>query len=200
MSLQQYDQTVDSTASTPVQAKRVWLRADADFLTEQTRFSYSTDGSTWKPFGRPFTTAFQLKTFQGVRFALFHYNTGGVAGGVADFDFMHVDEPHPRGLMQAIPVGRTITINSCRTRNTFAVDGLRSFHRRRSQDSGASRCGGRRGSSRSRRSPTARATVSLRAGARVMPRRSSGWRRSTAISCSCRSRRTAICESSRTDD
>ena len=39
--------------------------------------------------------AFQLKTFQGVRFALFHYNTAGSPGGVADFDLMRVDEPNP---------------------------------------------------------------------------------------------------------
>ena len=80
LALQQYDQTVDSTATIPLRATRVWLRADCDFLTEESHFSYSTDGTKWTRFGRVFTTAFQLKTFQGVRFALFHYNTGGAAG------------------------------------------------------------------------------------------------------------------------
>ena len=47
--------------------------------------------------------AFQVRTFQGVRFALFHYNAGGAPGGVADLDLMQVHEPHPRGLMRPIP-------------------------------------------------------------------------------------------------
>jgi beta-xylosidase len=125
--LQQYDQTLDSTTSTPLKGNRVWLRVDADFLTEQSRFSCSFDGASWTQFGRPFTTAFQLKTFQGVRFALFHYNSGGAAGGVADFDFMHVDEPLPRGLMQPIPVGRTIAISAARRETPLAVDGQAQF-------------------------------------------------------------------------
>jgi hypothetical protein len=71
--------------------------------------------------------AFQLKTFQGVRFALFHYNTGGSAGGVADFDFMRVDEAHPRGLMQPIPVGRTIALQAAGRDTHFALDGQDRF-------------------------------------------------------------------------
>jgi beta-xylosidase len=110
--LQQYDETVDSTMSTPLAGKTVWLRAESDFLTEQTHFAYSTNGTTWTTFGRPFITAFQLKTFQGVRFALFDYNDGGSAGGVADFDLMRIDEPHPSGFMQPIPTGRTITLKA----------------------------------------------------------------------------------------
>lgn len=127
LALEQYDQTVDSTATIPLTSDRVWFRADADFLTERARFSYSTDGVTWTTFGRPFTMAFQLKTFQGVRFTLFHYNAGETTGGVADFDFMHVDEPHPRGLMQPIPLGRTIAITAAGRDTPFAVDGAKHF-------------------------------------------------------------------------
>jgi hypothetical protein len=127
LTLQQYDQTVDSTAASPLRTTRVWLRVDCDFLTEQARFSVSTDGARWKPLGRPFTMAFQLKTFQGVRFALFHYNTTGVRGGVADFDLMRVDEPNPRGLMQPIPLGRTIALRAAGRDTPFAVDGGRRF-------------------------------------------------------------------------
>jgi xylan 1,4-beta-xylosidase len=125
--LQQYDQTVDSTVSVPLTTPRVWLRADADFLTEVATFSYSTDGRQWTTFGRPFTMAFQLKTFQGVRFALFNYNTGGAAGGAADFDFMRVEEAHPRGLMQPIPTGRTIILRAAGRDTPFAVDGTAQF-------------------------------------------------------------------------
>jgi xylan 1,4-beta-xylosidase len=71
--------------------------------------------------------AFQLKTFQGVRFALFHYNTNGARGGVADFDLMRVDEPNPRGLMQPIPFGRTIALRAAGRDTPFAIDGERRF-------------------------------------------------------------------------
>ena len=127
LSLQQYDQTVDSATSLRLGTNRVWLRVEADFLTEQAHFSYSTNGKTWTSFGRPFTMAFQLKTFQGVRFALFHYNTGGAPGGAADFDFMQIDEPHPRGLTRPIPVGRTITMDAAGRNTPFVVDGQTVF-------------------------------------------------------------------------
>jgi xylan 1,4-beta-xylosidase len=127
LALQQYDQTVDSTAAAPLRAARVWLRVDCDFLSEQARFSYSTDGTRWAPLGRPFTMAFQLKTFQGVRFALFHHNTGGAPGGVADFDLMRVDEPNPRGLTRPIPVGRAIALQAAGRDTPFTVDGERRF-------------------------------------------------------------------------
>ena len=125
--LQQYDQLTDSTLDAPLRGARVWLRVDSDFLTEQSRFSYSTDGDRWTPLGNPFTTAFQLKTFQGVRFALFHYNAGATAGGVADFDRMDVHLPNPRGLMQPIPVGRTIVLSAAGRATAFAVDGQDRF-------------------------------------------------------------------------
>ena len=40
----------------------------------------------FKPLGQDFIMAFQLTTFQGVRYTLFHYNTGGAPGGQADFN------------------------------------------------------------------------------------------------------------------
>ena len=127
LALQQYDQTADATTAVPLRGTRVWLRVDCDFLTEQAHFAYSTDGARWTPLGRRFTMAFQLKTFQGVRFALFHYNTGGAPGGVADFDLMRVDEPNPRGLTRPIPVGRTIALHAAGRDTPFVVDGERRF-------------------------------------------------------------------------
>ena len=127
LALQQYDQLVDSTVVAPMTGNRVWLRVESDFLTEQSRFSYSTDGKHWTPLGKPFTTAFQLKTFQGVRFALFHYNSGGTAGGVADFDRMDVNEPNPSGFMQPIPAGQTITLRSAGRETAFSIDGQDRF-------------------------------------------------------------------------
>ena len=125
--LQQHDQTVDSTASAALAGSTVWLRVECDFLTELSHFSYSSNGRTWATLGRPFTTAFQLKTFQGVRFALFNYNTGGVAGGAADFAFMRIDEPHPRGLMQPIPVGQTIALKAAGRDTPFILGEAHEF-------------------------------------------------------------------------
>ena len=107
-----FDQVRDTTRRVPLDAQRVWLRADCDFLTEKARFSYSVDGKTFVPVGDEFTMVFQLVTFQGVRYALFHYNTQGRGGGVADFDSVDVHQPHPRGLMRPIPAGQTVRLTA----------------------------------------------------------------------------------------
>jgi xylan 1,4-beta-xylosidase len=127
LTLEQYDQSVDSTTAAPLHGTRVWLRVDCDFLTEQAHFAYSTDGARWTPLGRQFTMAFQLKTFQGVRYALFHHSTGGAPGGVADFDMMRVDEPSPLGLTRGIPVGRTIALHAAGRDTPFVVEGESRF-------------------------------------------------------------------------
>lgn len=107
-SIAQFDEQTGRTAGIAFKGTRVWLRADCDFLKETARFSYSTDGKEFKPFGEPLTLVFQLMTFQGVRYGLFNYNTSGRAGGAADFDSFTVDQPHPRGLMRPIPYGQRV--------------------------------------------------------------------------------------------
>jgi xylan 1,4-beta-xylosidase len=64
------------------------------------------------PLGKPFTMTFQLTTFQGVRPALFNYNTTGQPGGHADFDNYTCIEPRARGIEREIPLGKTITLTS----------------------------------------------------------------------------------------
>ena len=125
--LEQFDQTTGDTARVRLAAGRVWLGAEADFLTERSTFSYSTDGTRFMPLGAPFTTVFQLRTFQGVRYALFHYNARGVEGGHADFDAMRVEEPSPRGLTRPIPIGRTITLQAAGRQTPLARDGASRF-------------------------------------------------------------------------
>jgi hypothetical protein len=90
----------------------VWLRAACDFVKEEATFSFSTDGERFTPLGGPFTMVFQLKTFQGVRYALFAYNTEGKTGGFADFDRFTVAEPQANGRGNRIPLGRVITLTS----------------------------------------------------------------------------------------
>ena len=125
--LEQVDQVRTGTARVRLTRGRVWLRAECDFLTEQARFSYSTDGQRFTPFGTPFTMAFQLKTFQGVRYGLFAYNVRGERGGGADFDAIDVHEPVPRGAMRSLPLGRTITLQASGRDTPFTVDGVSQF-------------------------------------------------------------------------
>jgi len=80
---------------------RVQLRVHCDFDTDIAQFSYGTKGA-FKTIGGELRCPSSLKTFQGVRYALFHYNTGGSPGGQADFDNFTVDEPRPRGLTRPI--------------------------------------------------------------------------------------------------
>jgi xylan 1,4-beta-xylosidase len=101
---------------------RLWLRMHCNFDTDQAVFSWSKDGKTFTVLGEPFTTTFQLTTFQGVRPALFHYNTAGDPGGHVDFDNYIVEEPRARGIERAIPIGRTIALTSGADGSFLAVD------------------------------------------------------------------------------
>jgi xylan 1,4-beta-xylosidase len=90
----------------------LWLRVHCNFDTDEAVFSWSPDGREFTALGNPFTTTFQLRTFQGVRPALFHFNTSGRPGGYADFDNYIVEEPRARGIERLIPLGQTITLTS----------------------------------------------------------------------------------------
>jgi xylan 1,4-beta-xylosidase len=92
--------------------KHLWLRVACNFDTDEAVFSWSADGKEFQPLGKPFTMTFQLRTFQGVRPALFNFNTSGQPGGYADFDNYVVEEPRARGIERMIPLGKTITLTS----------------------------------------------------------------------------------------
>ncbi len=115
------DQTGGDTKSAPLSVTHLWLRVHCNFDTEQGMFSYSLDGANFQPFGVPLTMAFQLKTFQGVRFALFNFNTAGAEGGYADFDNFTVIEPRANGCGRPIPIGKTITLMSLADNRPLAV-------------------------------------------------------------------------------
>jgi beta-xylosidase len=102
--------------------KHLWLRVHCNFDNDEAVFSWSGDGRQFTPLGSPFTMTFQLTTFQGVRPALFNYNTKGEAGGYADFDNYTVDEPRARGIEREIPVGKTITLKSGADGSILAAD------------------------------------------------------------------------------
>jgi xylan 1,4-beta-xylosidase len=100
----------------------LWLRVACNFDTDQAVFSWSADGRQFTPLGNPFTMTFQLTTFQGVRPALFHYNTSGQPGGYVDFDNFIVDEPRARGIEREVPLGKTIVLSSGADGSFLAAD------------------------------------------------------------------------------
>lgn len=126
LELQQFDQRTDNVAKVADLFKdniakgktaknkpvTLWLRASCNFDTDKAAFSYSTDGTNFQPTGEEYIMVYQLKTFQGVRFALFNFNAKGEIGGTADFNSFEVYEPQPGGLTQPIPYGRTIQLTS----------------------------------------------------------------------------------------
>jgi beta-xylosidase len=122
LTVQMFDQTNRKLTSQPAKTARVWLRVACNFDTETAVFSWSADGRDFAAPGDAFTMAFQLTTFQGVRLALFNYNTEGKPGGYADFDNFRLDEPRASGIERSIPVGKTITLASGADGSLLAVD------------------------------------------------------------------------------
>lgn len=122
MAVQMFDQSTHKTNNVSIKAAHVWFRVACNFDTEQAVFSWSTDGKDFSPIGDPFVMAFQLVTFQGVRLALFNYNTTDKTGGYADFDNFRLDEPRARGIERMIPLDKTITLISAADGTMLSVD------------------------------------------------------------------------------
>ncbi len=91
--LRWYNQLTDETLEQPLTAPRIFLRATGDFDQDVAQLSFSTDGRDFSTLGGEIRLPYQLKTFQGVRYALFAYNASGREGGFADFASFRVDEP-----------------------------------------------------------------------------------------------------------
>lgn len=100
---------IRTTAPLGKDVRRVWFRGGSDFLTERHTLSWSTDGVRFTALGEDFVSVFQLITFQGVRYALFAFNTEGHEGGVADFDGFTLDQPDPRGA-KPIPTDGAVSL------------------------------------------------------------------------------------------
>lgn len=111
-SITQYNQQTGESQAERIDASRLFLRASCNFDTEKAQFSYSIDGKNFYNIGAEFIMVFQLRTFQGIRYSLFNYNTTGVNGGFADFNNFDVYEPRSKGLTKPIPYGKIITLSS----------------------------------------------------------------------------------------
>ena len=109
--LEQFDQLTGDRVTVSAPGSRVHLRVHCDFEEELAQFSYRDAAGEFQPLGKPFRMVFQLKTFQGVRFALFGFNRAQPAGGHVDFLTFTVDEPQA-DRSDAIPVGQTITLTN----------------------------------------------------------------------------------------
>jgi len=114
--------TIAPTVSSANPPSHLWLRVACNFDTDEAVFSWSADGKQFTPLGKPFIMTFQLRTFQGVRPALFNFNTGGQPGGYADFDNYTIEEPRARGIERMIPTGKTITLTSGADGSYLAAD------------------------------------------------------------------------------
>ncbi|HCS65202.1 MAG TPA: glycoside hydrolase [Cellvibrio sp.] len=92
--------TPEEIASIPLSGKTVHLKVDCEFepaAPELARFSYSLDGRTWIPIGRPSRLTYTFPThFMGYRYALFFYSTK-TAGGRVDFDYYRVRQGTKEG-------------------------------------------------------------------------------------------------------
>ena len=123
LSIEQFSEQTGAAATSRMrlEASRVWLRVNCDFLAESAEFSFSLDGVKFQALGPAAHLVFQLKTFQGVRWSLFAFNAHGDAGGWADFDEFKVDEPTPRGLTRPIPYGQTLRLESVDGKRGLAV-------------------------------------------------------------------------------
>ena len=80
-----------------------------DFDNDWALLSYCTDGGTFEVIGDTIRLPYQLKTFQGTRYALFAYNMNGVNGGYAAFDNFKLEEPMADRSMN-LPLGKYIML------------------------------------------------------------------------------------------
>lgn len=106
-----YNQMTNKTIEQTLVSSRVSLRATGDYDADLAQLSFSVDGQNFTPVGEALRLPFQLKTFQGVRYALFAFNENGREGGFAKFDNFRVDEPFA-DRSKNLPVGKVITLTN----------------------------------------------------------------------------------------
>ncbi len=125
-----YDQATNATIDQPFTGHRVSLRATGDYDADLARLSYSIDGEKFTPVGDEIRLPYQLKTFQGVRYALFAFNTAGHEGGYADFDTFRVVEPLA-DRSRNLPLGRVITLTNLADRSVVWANANGMLHHAR---------------------------------------------------------------------
>lgn len=109
--LRWYDQLRNKQIDEPVNHTRMYLRAFGNFDEDVAQLSYSVDGKNFKNVGDSILMPYQLKTFQGTRYALFAFNEKGKEGGYAEFDNFVLDEPLA-DRTKNLPVGKVIKLTN----------------------------------------------------------------------------------------
>ena len=107
LTLRCYDQNSNKEVVKSLDKKVVWLRLWGDYDKSQLQYSYSLDGKNWENIGEQMVSPYQLKTFQGVRVALYAFNKNEQNGGVADFDDFKVEEPMADRTAN-LPIGKIV--------------------------------------------------------------------------------------------
>jgi beta-xylosidase len=110
--LQFYNQQENKRIDVATNKKIIWLRAYCNFDTDKGYLSYSFDGKNFEQIGGAIIMPYQLRTFQGIRYTLFNFNTERKEGGYADFNSFEVLEPRAKGLTKPIPYNQIITLTS----------------------------------------------------------------------------------------
>ncbi|WP_342644533.1 glycoside hydrolase 43 family protein [Mucilaginibacter sp. CSA2-8R] len=116
-----FDQYKHQTIDKPLKSPKVSLRAYGDFDNDISQLSYSANGTQFESLGDSVRLPYQLKTFQGTRFALFAYNTQGKEGGYAAFSKFMMDEPLA-DRSKNLPIGKTITLTNLADRRMVRAD------------------------------------------------------------------------------
>lgn len=104
-----YDQYANKTIDSRLLSGKVTLRITGDYDEDIAQFSYSIDGNNFMNIGDSIRLPYQLKTFQGSRYALFAFNTAGKEGGYADFLDFTMNEPFADRSAN-FPAGKVITL------------------------------------------------------------------------------------------
>lgn len=109
--LRWYDQLKDETIDKPLNNLKIYLRAFGNFDEDIAQLSYSLNGKDFINVGDSILMPYQLKTFQGTRYALFAYNERGKEGGYAQFDDFVLQEPLA-DRSQNLPLGKVIRMTN----------------------------------------------------------------------------------------
>jgi beta-xylosidase len=111
-----------------IKSPYILLKVHTDFVADVARFSYSVgDGGIFYPIGETVPLHFTMTTFQGIRYALFHFNSKRINGGYADFDNFTVNEPRPHGF-RPIPYAKTVLLKSKAENVSFlTIQGMDEF-------------------------------------------------------------------------
>lgn len=109
-----YDQNKNKTLEKKLASGKVSLRISGDYEKDFAQFSYSANGKTFTSIGDSICLPYQLKTFQGSRYALFAYNRNGKNGGYAEFNDFELIEPMA-DRSENIPTDKIITLTNLAT-------------------------------------------------------------------------------------